>query len=115
MGYRTWIYHATEEPKIIDSDDFESHKEDGWCDSPAFFLKPEDFGIDKDDEVANQNVADTIEGVKDSMNGALNLKNMKRYELDEYALEHFGIEPNPSKKHKQVLREVRARINGNSE
>ena len=113
MGHRTWIYHATEEPKIIDSDDFESHEEDGWRDSPAFFLKPEDFSIKDGDKKSSQDAADAIEGVKDSLNGALNLKHMNRSKLDEYASEHFDMEPDPTKSHKKVLKEVRAKINGN--
>ena len=32
---KTWIYHETEQPKIIDQKEYNSYKEDGWF---LFFL-----------------------------------------------------------------------------
>lgn len=37
MGQPTWIYHATEAAKIVDSDECEQHYKEGWADSPAAF------------------------------------------------------------------------------
>ena len=30
--YRRWIYHKTEEAKIINSDEFKTYEDDGWKD-----------------------------------------------------------------------------------
>lgn len=32
MGYRTWVYHKTQEAKIVDSDEREALEEEGWRD-----------------------------------------------------------------------------------
>ncbi len=37
MGHPQWIYHRTEEPKIIDSDDLAGYAEEGWATTPAAF------------------------------------------------------------------------------
>ena len=76
MSSKRWIYHETEKPKIIDSDKYESFYDDGWRDSPACFIKVADFDVDPDDDVAVQNLGDTVQGVVDALNGALNLDEM---------------------------------------
>lgn len=35
MGHPTWVYHDTEEAKVVDSDDCETLVKDGWRDSPG--------------------------------------------------------------------------------
>ena len=37
MGHPQWIYHRTEEPRIIDSDDLPKRIEEGWATTPAAF------------------------------------------------------------------------------
>lgn len=37
MGHPQWIYHRTEEPRIIDSDDLPKQIEEGWATTPAAF------------------------------------------------------------------------------
>lgn len=37
MSYKIWIYHKTEDPRIIDSEEWERYKEQGWSDTPATF------------------------------------------------------------------------------
>jgi len=37
MGHPQWIYHRTEEPRIIDSDDLAGYVEEGWATTPATF------------------------------------------------------------------------------
>ena len=96
MGYRTWVYHETEEPKVIDNDEVESYHADGWRDSPAPFLDVKDFGIDPDDLEACQIMGDTVHGIAESLNGALNIEVMERYELEEWASEHFNVDINPT-------------------
>ena len=107
MGNRTWIYHKTEEPQIIDSDDVETYHADGWRDSPAPFLDIKDFDIDPEDAVSIQQLGDTVQGICDSMNGALNIDTMTDLELEEYASEHFGKDINPTgRKRTKTLRKA---------
>jgi len=106
-----WIYHKTEEPKIINSDDAESFYSDGWSDSPAKFIKTTDFNIEPEDEISVQQLGETIEGIKDMANGALNLSEMTAKELDAYALEHFDVKlKKPNKPDK--VKEIEVLING---
>jgi len=112
MGYRTWIYHKTEKPKIIDSDDYESFHEEGWRDSPAPFLSVKDFDVDPDDMAAVQQLGDVVQGIVDSLNGALNLDEMDVEGLEEYASEHFGQEIDVEKDIDELRVEIRAMIDG---
>ena len=83
MKYRTWIYHKTEEPKIVFSDEVESYFKEGWADTPAKFIElPEN-------DLAAQNTIDAVKGVTESLNGALNLDEMTKAELVKYAKKHF--------------------------
>ena len=83
---RHWIYHKTEQPRIANvGDPFE----DGWSEHPPGLLTT-DFGIDKDDIQGVQMLGETIEGMKDCLNGALNLEFMLNKELREFAQFHFG-------------------------
>ena len=43
-----WVYHETEQPKIIKADEFDKHLTDGWDDNPARFVKFEDIGISRE-------------------------------------------------------------------
>lgn len=112
MGHRTWIYHKTEQPKIIDSDERDKYFEDGWDDSPAKFISLKDFDIDPDDAIAVQNLGETVQGIVDAMNGALNLDEMEASEIKEYAHMHFGKEVDVEKDIEELRVEVRAMIDG---
>lgn len=35
MGHLCWVYHDTEEPRIVDSDECEALLADGWRDTPG--------------------------------------------------------------------------------
>ena len=109
---RSWVYHETEEPKIILNSEFEEYEKEGWKDSPIYFVKTTDFGVDSDDDVKVQQLGDAIEGVKESLNGALNIDRMNETELMEYADKHYQIDINPSRKRKlpRLKREVQALI-----
>jgi hypothetical protein len=115
MSFKQWIYHETEQPKIIDSDDFNKHKEAGWKDSPAAFIKYEDVGLDKDkidsgdeEEAAKaQQMLDAVEGVKESLNKSLNVGKMNKDELEAFALEHFGVDIDKRKSLKNLRKQVR--------
>lgn len=106
-----WVYHAENEPMIVDADKAQDYYDDGWKDSPASFIKTTDFGIEPEDEIGVQQIGETIEGIKDQLNGALNLSEMSHKDLDAYALEHFGLE---FKKQtlSQKIEEIEAQING---
>jgi hypothetical protein len=112
MGFRTWIYHETEEPKIIDSDDFEKYQKEGWEDTPAKFIKLDDFGVDPDDHIAVQQLGDAVEGVSKSLNGALNIYKMDKDELEDYAREHYGTELDKRQKLKTLRKQVQVLIDG---
>jgi len=88
---RVWIYHATEEPKIVNADEAQAFYDDGWKDSPRLFVKTTDFDVDPNDEAKVQQLGESIEGVKDALNGALNLKEMTGKELLDYAEVNFGV------------------------
>lgn len=115
MTYRCWVYHETEEPKIVTKEEAETLYNDGWKDSPACFIKLESVGIDKDkvdagDEEENtkaQQVLDAVEGVKDSLNGALNLELMDKNELEAYAKEHFDVDIDRRKGLKRLVKEIK--------
>lgn len=113
MGDRTWIYHETEEPKIIDSDDIASFEEEGWRDSPAPFVKIADFNVDTDDSAGIQQLGDSVQGVADALNGALNLEKMTKDELEDYAKDNFGIDIDRRKSKSNLIDEIQALIDGN--
>jgi hypothetical protein len=91
-SFKTWVYHKTLEPKIINSDDFEAHKDDGWSDTPATFAKISDFGVDENNASAVQVLGESIAGVVDRINGELNIGEMNKEELEKYALSHFNVD-----------------------
>ena len=97
--FKKWIYHAELEPIIINSDDLNSYLNDGWSTTPATFAKIKDFGVDEKNPEAVQKLGEAIEGVKDRLNGELNIGNMTTDELKEYALIHFEADLS---KHKTV-------------
>jgi TRAP-type C4-dicarboxylate transport system substrate-binding protein len=106
--YKQWIYHATEEPKVIDSDDFPKHESDGWKDSPATFTKIEVFGVDPEDTTKVHALGEAIEGVKERLNGELNIDIMTRSQCREYAKEHFNIDLNSKASIADLREEVRS-------
>lgn len=111
--YPRWMYHKTEEPKIVDNgEDFDSMKADGWRESPAPFIDITDFNIDPDDSVAVQQLGDTVQGVADALNGAIQLDQMDKDQLEEYAQEHFGQDIDRRKSVKKLRGEVQAMIDG---
>lgn len=101
-----WIYHATEAPIIIKCSEFEEYEDKGWKDSPAHFIKTTDFGIEPDNALGVQALGETIEGVKDAANGALNIGSMSKNELEAYALKHFDIDLDKRKKAATLRQEV---------
>lgn len=111
-----WIYHETEEPKIVTDEQAEEFYKDGWANSPARFIKLKDIGIDKDkikagdvdEEQRAQQAMDAVEGIKESLNGALNINKMNKNDLAEYAMEHYGVEIDKGKGVRKLRLEVKA-------
>ena len=114
--FKRWIYSETKDPRIINDSEFEKFEALGWADSPAKFLKLAVVGIDQekidsgDAEEAGkaQQVFDTVEGVKESLNGALNLNEMSKQELEDYAKEHFGVDLDRRTKPDKMVLKIRA-------
>ncbi|MCK5602176.1 hypothetical protein KAR91_09915 [Candidatus Pacearchaeota archaeon] len=112
---KRWIYHKTDEPKIIENEEFESYEKEGWKDSPAHFIKLPDVGVDPDEPMAVQQFGEAVEGVVNSLNGALNIDEMDKHELEEYAREHFGAELDKRQKLKTLRKQVQTLIDGPTE
>ena len=110
--YRRWIYHKTEEPMIINSDEFDSYEAKGWKDSPAEFCKTTDFGVDPKDSEHVQMLGDTIEAVADRINGELNVSVMDKEQLEMYAKEHFKIDLDRRKRIGTLRKQVKKLIEG---
>ncbi|QDP63205.1 MAG: hypothetical protein Unbinned1520contig1002_3 [Prokaryotic dsDNA virus sp.] len=110
--FKQWIYHKTKEPKIINSDDFENHKAMGWSESPADFVLISDFGIDGNDPTQVQVLGEALAGISDRLNGELNISNMKRKDLEDYAKKHFNVEVDNFKSIKSLRLEVKGLIKG---
>jgi hypothetical protein len=113
--YKTWIYHATKEPKIINKSEFETMSAHGWADSPARFLKLESVGISQE-KISNgdlqeaakaQQALESVEGVKDYLNGALNLSKMNKEELETYAQYHFGVDLDRRLKPNTMIKQIK--------
>ena len=98
--YKTWIYSATKEPKIIMFSEFDKYKEDGWADSPAAFLDLTIMDIDVDNDADIQALGNMTEYMKDMHNWILNIDNKSVKEIKAFALEHFDLKMLTQKKHK---------------
>jgi len=106
-SFKTWIYHATKQPKIIDSDQFEEMEALGWSDTPAKFIKTTDFGVDPKDSEKVQQLGEAIEGVKDAANGALNIDSMDKDQLEDYANVNYGVDLDRRKGIKKLRNQVK--------
>jgi hypothetical protein len=116
MQYKVWIYHATKKPKIISSEQIEAFEAEGWVDSPARFINLETLGINKaktdagdEEETAKaQQALDMVDGITASLNKKLNLNQMGKQELEDYAKEHYGVDIDRRKSVKALRKEVKA-------
>tara|TARA_R110000796_G_scaffold174851_2_gene291844 strand:+ start:974 stop:1312 length:339 start_codon:yes stop_codon:yes gene_type:complete len=108
MPYKQWVYHETKKPKIIDSDNFEAMKTEGWADSPAQFIQLEALGVDKNDTIKAQQALDMVTGITESLNKALNVNKLSKQELEVYAKEHFEVDIDRRKTIKELRKEVKA-------
>lgn len=107
---RTWIYHKTEEPKIVYQHQAQDYFDKGWADSPARFVKLKDVGIDETDPIQVQQFGESMEGVKNAVNDALNLDDMTKRELVNYAKEHFDTDLDKRDYKSTLIKTVRGLI-----
>jgi hypothetical protein len=113
--YKTWVYHATKAPKIINNSEYEQVSAHGWADSPARFLKLETIGIsqekitngDVEEAAKAQQALDAVEGVKDYMNGSLNFDKMNKQELEDFAKHHFGVDLDRRLKPNKMIKQIK--------
>ena len=114
--FKRWVYHETKKPKIVNNSEFEQMQAQGWADSPAKFIKLESLGIsqekidggDEEEAAKAQQALDAVEGVKESMNGALNLSKMSKQQLEDYAKEHFGVDLDRRLKPNKMVKQIEA-------
>ena len=114
--FKRWIYHDTKSPRVIDDSEFEKFEALGWADTPAKFLKLETIGIsqkkiddgDESEKAKAQQALDVVEGIKESLNGSLNLDSMNKQELEDYAKEHFGVDLDRRTKPDKMIKKIRA-------
>tara|TARA_R110000851_G_scaffold202883_2_gene354710 strand:+ start:154 stop:498 length:345 start_codon:yes stop_codon:yes gene_type:complete len=104
--FKQWVYHKTKAPKVISSNEFETQKALGWSDTPADFILISDFGIDGSDASQVQVLGEAIQGVRDAANGALNISEMSKKELEDYAMTHFNVELDRRRSAKKLRQEV---------
>ena len=113
--YLTWVYHATNDPKIINNSEYTDYFDKEWRDSPACFLNLKTLGIDKDlidkkdpDETAKaQQALEAVEGVVQSLNNQLNIDVMNKNQLEAYILEHYSIDLDKRKTLKQLRKQAK--------
>lgn len=119
---KTWVYHKDQEPKIINLVDLKEFIANDWRDSPAAFLNYVDVGIDmkkleeKDDKeiLKASQVFDAVEGIRECLNGELNLEEMSKEELETYSKKHFDFDIDRRRSKKRLVVEIREMINDNS-
>ena len=78
---------------------------------PLNSLKPLISGLTPDDAMAVQGLGDTIEGVKNMANGAINIDIMDKKQLEAYAKLNFSVDIDRRKGIKSLRKEVHALIN----
>ena len=75
---RAMLYKPKKIPIIVYEERIQAYLEDGWCESPAEFAQPEDFGVGKRDQIKLDDLEGKIDGIAENINGQLNIDNMER-------------------------------------
>lgn len=86
---RQYLYKDGQDPIIVDGRTKQSKIKEGWSESPIEFIKTTDFDCDPNDKLKVQQLCESIEGVKDCLNGLLNLSKMKLSELRDFSYKHY--------------------------
>lgn len=98
------------EAKMVYSEEVEKHLKEGWKDSPAAFFSMVDHNLNHGNEALVQAVGESIEGVKNMVNGSLNLDLMSPDELVEYADTNFGKSYSKKIGKKKLISKIRTLI-----
>lgn len=88
---RSWIYHATEEPKIINDEDLPRYLQEGWAESPAAFFDMRDHGLNPEDKMLVQATGEALRNVAKEVNELLNLGDLSKDELIDFAERHYDV------------------------
>ena len=112
--FKTWIYHETKKPKVINQSEYDELYHLGWRDTPAAFLKLETLGIEKHETEKAQQALDMVGGIVKSLNGSLNIDSMNKKDLEDHMKEHFDIDIDRRKKIKDLRIAAKAIIDDNS-
>ena len=115
---KTWIYHESQKPIVIDLSVYDKYKNEGWRDSPASFVNHSDVGIstekleqgDTDEAFKAQQVKDTIDGITEYLNCVINLDTMKKQELCEFAEKHLDKKLNQRMLKAKLIDKIRGHI-----
>ena len=115
---KTWIYHESQKPIVIDLSVYEDYKDKGWKDSPASFLKFEDVGIDEiklkegddQEEMKAQQTNDEVVRITAYLNCVINLDTMKKQELCEFAEKHLDKKLNQRMLKVKLIDKIRGHI-----
>ena len=114
---RTWVYHKTEQPKIVYEEDAQIWYDQGWEDSPAKFLdidkmaddltpgEPEEAKVE-----ARLALKNTIDGIDAALEGELNLEIMTKGQLVQYGNQHLGLRLSFGQTKKKMIERIRAKI-----
>ncbi len=89
---KMYIYHLTEQPKVIPVTDEAIWLELGWKSNPGEIPGALDhFKIDPEDSANIQTVGEAIKHFTDQMNGYLNLEEMNPKKMRSHALKYYGL------------------------
>ena len=108
---RAYVYHATEPPKMVYSEDVQEWYDKGWKSSPAYFFDMKEHGLDNENEALAQATGDSIEGVKNAVNDALNLRLMTKREIVSYAKKNLKLNLSVETLKSVLIREVEDCLN----
>ena len=107
-----WVYHETEEPKIVDEKEAKELYKKGWADSPAQWLDLSKQ-VDMTNRTEVQMVGEVIQETVDRANDAIAVKKAKRKGLEKLANTYgIGVIDQSTS---QLRKEVAEAIDGNSD
>ncbi len=104
---RCYVFKPDQEHLIINISNLEEFIEKGWETSPHEFVDLKSAGIDPENELLVHEVGSSIQGVTDSINGALNLALMSKGELVQFANKHYGKRLKLWEKRSYLLKECK--------
>ena len=102
---KSWIYHRTKEPKIVDDLELAEYFRDGWADTPAAFNEAEESFLREEEPEPEEDLDffevefETEEEAEDTPDESficaseneLSLEMMTKKELQEFCQKHFEV------------------------